>query len=239
MIEQIVAFALGISVCGLIGLAFLPLVSARARRLTLQRIEDRLPMTFDEIEADRDLLRARFAVEKRDLEIAVDKERQLRAADGAELGRRAAELVRLEEQLRTTSAQLAERNAQLAEALGKHEIAQGALSETRDALAGRAEELRRKFVEFDALAQLHRDLTAEGKELRALLDQAERRNEAFEARRERLLAKIEADRKRIEELEAETGALRQRLEQGGGVEMADLRAAILDIGRQVAAQERL
>ena len=75
MVEQIVDFILGFVICGLIGLAFLPLVSRRARRLTLARIEARLPMTFDEIEAERDLLRARFAVELRALEIKAAQER--------------------------------------------------------------------------------------------------------------------------------------------------------------------
>ena len=38
LVEQIVDFALGFVICGLIGLAFLPVVSARARRLTLARV---------------------------------------------------------------------------------------------------------------------------------------------------------------------------------------------------------
>ena len=72
--------------------------------------------------------------------------------------------------------------------------------------------------------------------------EAQERDAAFEARRERLMARIEGERKRIEELEAECAFLRQRLEQGGGearpspgeTEMLDLRAAIARIGHDVA-----
>jgi chromosome segregation ATPase len=237
LVEQLVAFVLGFTICGLIGLAFLPLVSARARRLTLKRIEDRLPMTFDEIEADRDLLRARFAVEKRDLEIAIERERASRAADGAELGRRATEIVRNEDQIRATTELLNARNHELARALEHGEKVQAELSEVKAALAGREEELRRNGTEFDALAQAHRALTIEFEQMRLRLQEAEGRNERFEARRERLVAKIDAERKRVEEAEAQAKALRQGLDQGGGVAMAGLREAILDIGRQVAARD--
>jgi chromosome segregation ATPase len=239
LVEQLVAFALGFCICGLIALAFLPLVSARARRLTLKRIEERLPMTFDEIEADRDLLRARYAVEKRDLEVALEHERESRAGDSAELGRRAAEIVLTQERLRETADSLSARDAQLAQALEQGETLRAELAETRQKLEGREAELRKQRAEFDALAQAHRALHVELEQARARLRESEGRNERFEARRERLVAKIEAERKRVEEVEAEARALRQGIAQGGGMEMADLRAAILDIGRQVAAHEQV
>lgn len=237
MVEQLVAFALGFSICGLIALAFLPLVSARAQRLTLKRIEERLPMTLDEIEADRDLLRARFAVERRDIEIALERERLSRAGDSAELGRRATEIVRTQERLRATADQLDERDGQLARALDEGEKLRTDLGETRGRLELREAELRKTAGEFDALAEAHRTLNVQLEQARSRLRESEGRNERFEARRERLVAKIEAERKRVEEVEAEVKALRQNLAQGGGMENADLRAAILDIGRQIAARE--
>jgi chromosome segregation ATPase len=239
LVEQFVAFALGFSICGLIGLAFLPLVSARARRLTLKRIEDRLPMTFDEIEADRDLLRARFAVERRELELAAERERQLRAADSAELGRRTADIVRVEERLRATEDKLEACDRLLAQTIAKGEKLQADLEEAHERIAAREKELREKTGEFDALAEAHRALKNEMPLLEAKLRDAEGRNANFRARRERLVAKIEAERKRVEAIEAEATALRLKLDQGGGLEMAGLRAAILDIGRQVAAHDRV
>ncbi len=154
MVEQLVAFALGFSICGLIGLAFLPLVSARARRLTLKGVEQQLPMTFDEMEAERDLLRARFAVERRELELVAERERQLRAADSAELGRRTADIVRVEEVLRTTQEQLKQREDALAHMTEKSEKLFAELGATKANLAEREAELRDKSGEFDALAEV-------------------------------------------------------------------------------------
>lgn len=236
MVEQLVAFALGFSICGLIGLAFLPLVSARARRLTLKGVEQQLPMTFDEMEAERDLLRARFAVERRELELVAERERQLRAADSAELGRRTADIVRVEEVLRTTQEQLKQREDALAHMTEKSEKLFAELGATKANLAEREAELRDKSGEFDALAEVHRLLKIELERMQSRLRESEGRNENFEARRERLMAKIEAERKRAEEAQADAAALRGTLERGGGAEVADLRAAILDIGRRVAGQ---
>ena len=172
MVEQIVDFTLGFVICGLIGMAFLPLVSARARRLTLARIEARLPMTFDEIEAERDLLRARFAVEKRALELKAEEARADRAADSAELGRRAVALTRANEQLDQTNALLRDRNAQLAKSLEFGEKTQAELTETRESLATRSLELTQKSGDYDQLAESHRQLDSRAHQIEASLTTA-------------------------------------------------------------------
>ncbi len=198
MVEQIVDFTLGFVICGLIGLALLPLVSARARRLTLARIEARLPMTFDEIEADRDLLRARFAVENRALELKAEEARNERAADAAELGRRAVAVARANEQLAQTSALLDERNAQLAKSLEFGEKTQASLDETREALATKHNELVQKSSDFDALAKAHRELDIRANDLSlaletatANLQSARSRYQAAETARRETYARIE------------------------------------------------
>jgi chromosome segregation ATPase len=152
LVEQIVYFTLGFVICGLIGLAFLPLVSARARRLTLARIEARLPMTFEEIEAERDLLRARFAVEKRALEIEAEQARAARTGDSAELGRRAVAVMRANEYLQETENRLRERDAQLAKSLEFGEKTKAQLKETQESLAARETELTQKSSDYDRLA---------------------------------------------------------------------------------------
>ncbi|WP_294539086.1 hypothetical protein [uncultured Rhodoblastus sp.] len=153
MVEQIVYFTLGFVLCGLIGLAFLPLVSRRARRLTLTRIEARLPLTFAEIEAERDLLRAGFAVEKRALEIAAEQAKAERAADSAELGRRAVAVMRATEHLQQTESLLRDRDGQLAKSLEFGEKTRAELLETQESLAAREAELTQKNADYDLLAQ--------------------------------------------------------------------------------------
>jgi chromosome segregation ATPase len=198
LVEQIVDFALGFVICGLIGMAFLPVVSARARRLTLARMESRLPMTFDEIEADRDLLRARFAAENRALELKAAEARDGRVADAAELGRRAVALMRATEQLEQTTTLLNERNAQLARSLEFGEKTQAALDETRETLGRRQEELTALHGEFDKLAKERQQLDHRVQELDATLatttgnlEDARARFAATEAARRELALQVE------------------------------------------------
>ena len=60
---------IGLLVGCLIAVAVMPLVHDRAVRLTARRLEAALPQSMEEIEADKDLLRAEFAMSARRLEI--------------------------------------------------------------------------------------------------------------------------------------------------------------------------
>jgi chromosome segregation ATPase len=255
LVEQIVDFILGFVICGLIGLAFLPLVSRRARRLTLARIEARLPMTFDEIEAERDLLRARFAVELRTLEIKAAQERKAHAEDEAELGRRALAIRQANEQWAQTAALLDETQAKLAQSLDFGEKTQAELIATRETLAARAQELEQKNRDYEDLGDARRELENRAAQLDAALEKAERRLAEFGARRKRLLGKFVAERQRGDDFEKTNLDLRRSLEDAGAAEnapvlavgsdgvafpitpereMLDLREAIARIGQQVA-----
>jgi len=89
VIEQGIYFGLGCVVAGLLALMFMPVLWARALRLTRQRLQAQIPVSMQEILADRDHLRAEFAVERRKLEQAMERVRDSKAQDMAELGRRA------------------------------------------------------------------------------------------------------------------------------------------------------
>ncbi len=209
MVEPIVYFTLGFVISGLIGLAFLPLVSARARRLTLARIEARLPMTFEEIEAERDLLRARFAVEKRALEIEAEKARAERTEDSAELGRRAVAVMRAKEHLRQTESLLRERDAQLAKAVEFGEKTHAGLMETQESLSARKTELAQKSSDYDGLAEAHQKLDHRAATLAAALTAAKSglqdthaKWEASEAARRENLARAEHLAEQVKSLTA-------------------------------------
>ncbi len=237
VVEQIVDFALGFVICGLIGLAFLPLVSARARRLTLAKIESRLPMTFDEIEAERDLLRARFAVENRALEIKAAETGVGRAADAAELGRRAVAVMRATERFDQTASLLEDRNHQLAKSLEFGEKTQAALDETRAALDRRQQELIKLHGEYDSLAEDARKLDARVHELENGLrttnaDLADVRSQLHrtEAARQDILA-------RAEDLSSQNAALAAELAEAER-RAADFEARRTRLLAKVAAERR-
>ena len=62
MIEPIMYFGIGFLVAALIGLVVVPLVHGRAVRLTMRRLEAAAPLSMAEIQADKDQLRAEFAM---------------------------------------------------------------------------------------------------------------------------------------------------------------------------------
>jgi DNA repair exonuclease SbcCD ATPase subunit len=72
LIENIMYFALGVMVAGLVALIILPAVWKRAVRLTKRRIEAATPITMAEFRADKDQLRAEFALSTRRLEMNVE-----------------------------------------------------------------------------------------------------------------------------------------------------------------------
>lgn len=72
LIENIMYFALGLLMAGLIALVIMPAVWQRAVRLTKRRIEAATPISMAEFRADKDQLRAEFALSTRRLEMNVE-----------------------------------------------------------------------------------------------------------------------------------------------------------------------
>ena len=73
MIESVMYFGIGFLVATLLGLLFIPLVHNRAVRLTMKRLEASTPMSISEIRADKDQLRAEFAMSNRRIEMRIEK----------------------------------------------------------------------------------------------------------------------------------------------------------------------
>jgi len=88
MIEPIMYFGIGFLFAALIGIAAAPFIHDRAARLTTRRLENSIPQSMAEIQADKDLLRAEFAMSARVLEIEVEKLKEQKTSHLAELGRK-------------------------------------------------------------------------------------------------------------------------------------------------------
>ena len=73
MVEPIMYLAIGFLVSMLFGLMIVPLVHNRAVRLTTKRLEAATPLSMAEIQADKDQLRAEFAMSARRLEMSVEQ----------------------------------------------------------------------------------------------------------------------------------------------------------------------
>ena len=99
MVEPIMYLAIGFLLSMLCGLALMPLVHNRAVRLTRRRIEAATPLSMAEIQADKDQLRAEFAMSVRRLETNVEVLKTKTATQLAELGRKADAINRMKIEL--------------------------------------------------------------------------------------------------------------------------------------------
>jgi len=62
VIESVMYFGIGFLCASLLGLVIVPLVHNRAARLTMRRLEAATPVSMAELQADKDQLRAEFAI---------------------------------------------------------------------------------------------------------------------------------------------------------------------------------
>src|SRR3954464_10022089 len=91
-IENIMYFALGLLAAALVALAIMPAVWRRAVRLTKRRIEAATPITMAEFRADKDQLRAEFALSTRKLEMTIETLRKRMADQVADVDRKRTDL---------------------------------------------------------------------------------------------------------------------------------------------------
>jgi hypothetical protein len=95
MIESFMYVGIGLLLGCLLGIAFVPLVQNRAIRLTVRRLEGRLPQSISEIRADKDLMRAEFAMSTRRLEIIIEQLRNKITNQLVELSKKSDLITRL------------------------------------------------------------------------------------------------------------------------------------------------
>jgi chromosome segregation ATPase len=155
VIEQAIYFGLGCVVAGLLALSFTPVLWARALRLTRQRLQVQIPVSMQEILADRDHLRAGFAVAARALEQDMELVRASKAADMSELGRRAVQIFTLSQQLARARQELEFQHGEI-ERLTRETIeADAGLAATRIALDQNHVYFEKRLENHEALKKSH------------------------------------------------------------------------------------
>jgi chromosome segregation ATPase len=177
MIQPIMYFGIGFLVAALCGLLFIPLVHNRAVRLTMRRLEAATPLSIAEIRADKDQLRAEFAMSTRRLEMSVEQMKAKTTNQLAELGKKADAINQLKKELGEKTATifaLETRDKTLKDQLRATEdefaLKTGALREAERTLADKEAELSKLLADLG-----ERTITADSQrvELAALRTQVE------------------------------------------------------------------
>jgi chromosome segregation ATPase len=219
----------------LLVIGVIPLVHARAVRLTMRRLEALTPISRAEIQADKDQLRAEFAMAMSRLEMNVEQMKAKATSQAAEIGRKSDAIGRLKFELgeKTTALQALEaKEGQLADEVRtlENELAArtGVLQETEGALASTRAELARIAANFKQ-SSLSSD--TQRAELAAVQAQAALLHDhvgGYDKENKEL-------RERLSNKTAEVEAVRQQLTtERGRAEQLGARAAQADaLGRQV------
>jgi len=108
MIDALMFGALGFFLACLLALMLAAPLWNRAVRLTTRRLEATMPMSLNDIQADKDQLRAEFAIELRKLEVALEKAKDKATRELIEANKRRVEISALNAELAATKAQLQE-----------------------------------------------------------------------------------------------------------------------------------
>ncbi len=181
-------------------LVVVPLVHGRAVRLTTRRLEGAMPSSMAEILADKDLLRAEFAMSTRLLEINVEQIKTKSASQLAELGKKGDTINRLKIELDAVCDQLRAAKEELAVKATAVQKAEPALPDKESQLT----KLRRELDERSTLADAQKieiiALQTRVEALKARLESASNELKTMEDRRdaERIELKA-ASQKLVEE----------------------------------------
>ena len=199
MVEPIMYLAIGFLVSMLFGLMIVPLVHNRAVRLTTRRLEAATPLSMAEIQADKDQLRAEFAMSARRLEMSVDQLKNKTTSQLAELGKKSDAINRMK-------LELGEKNAAIFAFEAREKAVKEQLRATEEEFAAKTEALR----------AAEQALTDKQSELAKISTELSDRSMMAESRQVELVAvraQIDALKNRVGDAEKEFAATQTRLER--------------------------
>jgi chromosome segregation ATPase len=229
VIESIMFFALGFLAASLVALILLSAVWHRAVRLTTKRIEGAIPVSMAEIQADKDQLRAEFAMSTRRLETSVEKLKFKTTEQFAEIGRK-------NETIRHLKVQAEEKSALAASLEAQEKTLREKLKSTEEEFAQKSKELHQ------AEADLRAKATEMAQLARALADKSAE-SDVRAAEIKALGGQCEGLKGRIANLEREIATTEERMvEERGKVDhtsrtLADERGRADTLTRRVAEME--
>jgi hypothetical protein len=108
MINALMFGALGFFLACLLALMLAAPMWNRAVRLTTRKLEATMPMSLNDIQADKDQLRAEFAIDLRKVEVALEKAKEKAARELIEANKRRVEIAMLNTELAAAKAKLQE-----------------------------------------------------------------------------------------------------------------------------------
>lgn len=211
MIQSVLFFVLGFLCAGFLALMVAPAIWRRAVAMTRKRIEATVPLTLGEIQADKDRMRAEFAMSTRRLEMSVKAFREKAAAQIVEIGRGREELKQLAAERAEKNRTMSELEAKSAELRTELRQREDQLQRLTEKLAEAERTLEERALELEKLGRLYDDASFSSSnrqiELVARESEVERLTSDVSALRHQ---RKDAD-KRVQDLDLELRAAREAI----------------------------
>jgi chromosome segregation ATPase len=155
VIQTTLFFILGFLCAAFLALMVAPAVWRRAVALTRKRIEASVPLTMDEIQADKDRMRAEFAMATRRLEMSVKSFKEKAAGQIVEINRNREELKRIAEERDERNRTVTDLEARASELRAELKQREDTLQRHADKLAELEQRLEEKALELDRLGRMY------------------------------------------------------------------------------------
>jgi chromosome segregation ATPase len=211
VIESILFFSLGFLCAGFLALMIAPAIWRRAVALTRRRIEASVPLSLNDIQADKDRLRAEFAMSTRRLEMSIKSFKDKAAAQIVEINRNREELKRLAAERDDKNASVSELEARGGELRAELRQREEQLQRLGERLREAEHALQERALELDKMGRLYDEasLAASNRQIDLVVRETEvdKLNGDIQLLRNQ---RKEADR-RMQETAAESKAARDAL----------------------------
>ncbi|MBO6901162.1 MAG: hypothetical protein JJ864_07425 [Rhizobiaceae bacterium] len=211
MIQSILFFSLGFLCAGFLALMVAPAIWRRAVVLTRRRIEASVPLSLNEIQADKDRMRAEFAMSTRRLEMSVKAFKEKAAAQIIEINKNRDELRRLSEERAEKNDALTSLEANAGELRNELRRREEQLQQLSNKLLDAEAKLEERALELDKMGRMYDEATFASSsrqiELVARETEVEKLSTDVSELRDQ---RKEADRK-VREMAAETKAAQDAL----------------------------
>lgn len=155
MIQSILFFTLGFLTAGFLALMIAPAIWRRAVALTRRRIEASVPLSLTDIQADKDRMRAEFAMSTRRLEMSIKAFKDKAAAQVIEINRNREELKRLSAERGSSNESLTEMEAKAAELRSELRRREDQLQQLGERLGEAEQALQERALELDKMGRLY------------------------------------------------------------------------------------
>lgn len=211
MIESILFFSLGFLTAGFLALMVAPAIWRRAVALTRKRIEASVPLSMNEITADKDRMRAEFAMSTRRLEMSLKAFRDKAAAQIVEITRNRDELKRLAEERAERDRAISEMETKGGSLRGELRQREEQLQRMNERLAEAERTIEARAQEIERLGRLYDEATLVSSNRQVDLVAREAEYERLAGDADALRAKRREDDRKLREAAAELKTVQETL----------------------------